>query len=114
MLTWGFLHDFILGTIHTEGQVGLYPGGSFPSGKTQLSLAIIMQRVLITVSSASLTNPGCRDFRDLLPCTLFHTQIAKDAKITRFTVRKACSGERANSVAEQPLASALEESNVRI
>lgn len=40
-------------------------------------------------------------------------QIARDAKIRRFTVRKVCPGEKANAVIGQLFARALEEA-VRI
>ena len=47
----------------------------------------------------SKRNHGLNDFGHLQPM-----QIAKDAKMKTFTVRKACSGEKVKAVATKPFA----------
>ena len=55
MLTQGPLHDFMLGTIHTEGHIHLYPGDSTASLQEGLGYlpAIVMQSILNAVPSPS-------------------------------------------------------------
>lgn len=48
MLTWGFVHDFILGTVCTEGHVGLFSVGNTTSLQERQSyqLTIVMETIL--------------------------------------------------------------------